>query len=88
MSAVFKPPRLSTALREMQPQAEQRFHDEGKLQPAATHKEYLSVCLEGVGHGECCEGKQICTTGSPVLTADLGWRFTPKLHALLEVVLT
>ena len=88
MSAVFKPPRLSTALREMQPQAEQRFHDEGRLQPAATHKEYLSVGLEGVGHGECGDGKQICLTVSRVLTADLGWRFTPELHALLEVVPT
>ncbi len=86
--AALNLPRLSTALREMQPPAEPRFHDEGELQPAAIHKEYLSVRSEVAGHGQRCDGKQICVTVSRVSTADLDWHFKPELDALLEVAST
>ena len=77
-------PKLSTALRDMQPQAEQHFHDETELQPAVIHKEYLSVRREVARHGQRCDGKQIRVTMSRVLTADLGWHFKPNLCAPLE----
>ena len=81
--AALNAPKFSTALRQLQPQAEQRFHDEGEAQPAAIHKECLSVGREGVGHGQRRDGKRICVTVSRELTADLGWQFEPKLVAQL-----
>ena len=82
------PPKLSTALSDMQPQAEQHLHDEAELQPAVIHKEYLSVRREVARHVQRCDGKQIRVTMSRVLTADLGWHFKPNLCAPLEVAPT
>ena len=84
MSAVLNPPRLSTVLREMLPQVEPRFIDEGELQPAAIHKEYLSVRREGAGHGQRCDGQRILVTLSQELTTDSGRHFKHEQNALLE----
>ena len=81
--AALNAPKLSSALRLLQPQAELRFNDEGDQQPAAIHKEGLSVGREGIGHGQRRDCKQICVTVSRVLTEDFGWHFKPKLVALL-----
>jgi predicted nuclease of restriction endonuclease-like (RecB) superfamily len=81
---LLNPTKLSTALRDMQSQAEQHFHDEAELQLAAIHKEYLSVRREVARRAQCCDGKQIRVTMSRVLTADFGWHFKPNLCAPLE----
>ena len=84
MSAVFNLPKLSTALRDIRPQAEPGCHNRGALQPAAIHKECLLVRGEGAGRSQRCDSKQILATASQELTADLGWHFKPKLDHLLE----
>ena len=81
---LLNPPKLSTALRDMQPQAEQHFHDEAELQPAVIHKEYLSVRREVARHAQRRAGKRICVTAGRELIADIGCYFKPELGALLE----
>ena len=82
--AVLNPPKLSTALREVQPQSEQHFHGKGELRPVATHKECLSVRREGARHAQRRAGKRICVTAGRELIADIGCYFKPELGALLE----
>jgi hypothetical protein len=86
--AVANQPRLSTALREMQPQAEQRFHEVDELRPAATHKECLSVRRKGAREGLPYTTDAWVDSDATRINCEVSftrhvWHFKPKLGALL-----